>query len=149
MLPSIYCERGHLTRNSCFKDSRWHHAHKPLLPLCPLSLVGSGWGRGDRGIAASGHVWPQLGSIQTSPRRVSFTHSHQFPESESSQAKQDLGTYDWVRRQSIEHIYVPCVFHEVGVQKEPKHKHSFIFLFSNPRTLGGFPSLCPFSFFCG
>lgn len=43
MPPSINCERGHLTRNSCFKYSRWHCAHRPLLPLGPgpcLSPVG-------------------------------------------------------------------------------------------------------------
>lgn len=43
MPPSINCERGHLTRNSCFKYSRWHCAHWPLLPLSPracLSLMG-------------------------------------------------------------------------------------------------------------
>lgn len=54
MLPSINCERGHLTHNSCFKYSRWHCAHKPLLPLAPglcLSLVGS-W--------RESWVWPWL-----------------------------------------------------------------------------------------
>ena len=56
MLPSINCERGHLTRNSCFKYSRWHQAHKPLLPLAPrfyLSLAGSGGG-GGRGPGGEG-----------------------------------------------------------------------------------------------
>lgn len=69
MLPSINCERGHLTRNSCFKYSRWHQAHKPLLTLASgfyLSLAGSGrrgrgpGGEGRPGLAMIDHRQDQV-----------------------------------------------------------------------------------------
>ena len=69
MLPSINCERGHLTHNSCFKYSRWHQAHKPLLTFAPgfyLSLAGSErsgrgpGGEGRPGLAMTDHRQDQV-----------------------------------------------------------------------------------------
>lgn len=78
MLPSINCERGHLTRNSCFKHSRWQCAHKPLLPLAPrlcLSLVGHGAVvEGELRVCGGELGLTTMGSIQVFPQQLSFIH---------------------------------------------------------------------------
>lgn len=99
MLPSINCERGYLTHNSCFKYSRWHCTHKPLLPLAPglcLSLEGSGEERGGKlglavaataGINSDASLVVIIHSLSSQLLKISNLEG---PGTDGSRAKQDL-----------------------------------------------------------